>query len=207
MAHVTPTATAKTAPAPQKATSNGPQTNTTAAAQQQNSVANGSDTNPANPEGKKPRKPRAGSAVKRIHHPLLQAQEKTIEKSGKKVIRPTAKLKEIPADYNPKIHKPLSRRDFDDESLALEWQAKGYEEKAKSLREQATELRGMGGIKDRAEAKKLLALQKRMLEMTASLEARGVNVDKIKAKLAADLQAKNEVAQDATKPVEGATAS
>ena len=204
MARVTPTAAAKTAPAPQKAASNGPQTNTTAAAQQTSEVASGGNTNP---DGKKPRKPRATTAVKRIHHPLLQAQEKTIEKSGKKVIRPTAKLKEIPADYNPKLHKPLSRRDFDDESLALEWQAKGYEEKAKSLREQATELRGMGGIKDRAEAKKLLALQKRMLEMTASLEARGVNVDKIKAKLAADLQAKSEVAQDAPKSVEGATAS
>lgn len=160
---------------------------------------------------KRGRKPREGAAatVQRIFHPLLEAKEKTLESSGKKVMRPTKKIAEIPADYNPKLHKPLKRNDFEDESIWYELQAQKLEAKAKELREEGKQLKTLGGVKDRADAKKLLAMQKRMLELLTQMQSKGVKVDDIQAKIAHDLQAKLAVntENNAAKSVEGATAS
>ena len=147
---------------------------------------------------KRGRKAGAGAGVKRIFHPALEVAEKILEKSGKKVLRPTKQIESVPTDYNAKLHKPLNRRDFVDESVFLEFKAVQLEQKAQAMREQAKDLRTLGGIKDRADAKKLLALQKRMAELTDKLRAGGkVDVDAISQKFAAQLTAKKDVTEGA----------
>lgn len=135
---------------------------------------------------RKPRKPIA----KRIHHPLLKAVEKEVR--GKKRMVASEQLAEIPADFNAKIHRPLGRKDFKDESLWYEVQARKLEAKAKDLRQQGEDLKALGGIQDRAEAKKLIALQRKMAELTASLQKKGVDTSRLTARIAADFAKKAE---------------
>lgn len=149
---------------------------------------------------RKPRKPIA----KRIHHPLLKAVEKEVR--GKKRMVASEQLAEIPADFNAKIHRPLGRKDFKDESLWYEVQARKLEAKAADLRKQGEDLKALGGIQDRAEAKKLIALQRKMAELTASLQKKGVDTSRLTARIAADLAKKAETNTDANADASAATA-
>lgn len=133
------------------------------------------------PAAKKPEK----AKVVRVLHPALQP-----DGEGKA----TTKLKEIPADFNPKLHKPLTRKHFEDESIFLELKAREFDAKAANLRKQAEELKKIGTVKDRGAAKKLLSLQKRIDELTKDLAAKGVDVDAIKQALFSKQAAKEEPA-------------
>lgn len=140
---------------------------------------------------KKAKGPKAGTKQQRAKlewYPGLNPVEKEL-KSGKKVLRPTTRLDSIPADFDPKKHKPLGRGCFNDESVYLELKATQYEQKAKDFRQQAADMKALGGIKDKAQAKKLISLQKRMMDQIADLEKAGVDVSALKAKLGAQLNA------------------
>lgn len=136
--------------------------------------------------------------VKPVFYPGLEAKPVVVDgkpklnKAGKEIVRPTKKLDAVPADYDPKKHKPLGKADFADESIFLELKAQRLEQQAADLRKQAADVKALGSIKDRGAAKKLLNLQKRIDELTKDLEGKGVDLTAIKAKLAASMAAKTE---------------
>lgn len=87
------------------------------------------------------------------------------------------KLSSVPSDFDVKAHKGLRKKDFENESLFLEFQASQLEAKAKSLREHAEKIRSLGSTASSAKAKTLVKMQQRMAELIASLKADGMDVD------------------------------
>lgn len=96
---------------------------------------------------------------------------------------PEGGLEAVPADFDPKVHKPLGRKNFKNEAVWYELKAQELEKKAASLRVEATNIGKLGNVKDRAKAKRLLDLQKRMAELSESLVAEGVDVEALLATL------------------------
>lgn len=84
--------------------------------------------------------------VPRVPYPGLKDAE------GKDV-----KLKGVPEDFDPKRHKPLKMRNFENPVEFLEQRAKHYEELAVKTRQEAAEWRAAGGApkKSQVQAKKL----------------------------------------------------
>lgn len=122
--------------------------------------------------------------------PVMEDGKPKLNKKGKPIIRASKKLAAVPADFDIKLHKPLTRDSFEDESLYFELKAQYFDKKAAELRSQAADVKALGSVKDRGAAKKLLTLQKRMAELTAELEGKGVDLTAIKAKIAEDLAKK-----------------
>lgn len=143
-------------------------------------------------------KPAKKAKVKRQYYPGLNAKpviedgKPKLSKKGKEIVRPTTLLKEVPKDFDIKLHKPLREADFEDPSLWYELKAQDYERKAAQMREQGATVKSLGSKADRGAAKKLVQLQKRMDDMIKDLEGKGVDVSAIKAKVAADLAKKAE---------------
>lgn len=137
------------------------------------------------PKAKKEKKDK----VKKAWHPALEP-----DAEGK----PTKTIAKIPDDFDPKLHRPFGRKNLEDESLWYEIQARKFEAKAADCRRQGEEAKKLGSVKDKQSAKKLLALQKRIDEVTKTLEGSGVDV----AALLAALKAK----ADEKKPEETAAA-
>jgi len=102
------------------------------------------------------------------------AQKEKVERID--YVVPEGGLTEVPADFDPKKHKPLKRKDFKDESVFLLSRAAELEKKAAWYRTEAENVKKLGSVKDRVKAKRLLAMQKRMQELQASLAAEGVDV-------------------------------
>lgn len=93
----------------------------------------------------------------------------------------TVQLKEVPKDWDPQKHKGLRRKDFADDALFFDWRADRLELQAKGYRQQAEEFRKLGSVKDRARAKKLLSMQKRIEDLKQQLAGEGVNVNELLA--------------------------
>jgi len=141
---------------------------------------------PATPaDGTATKKRTGGKPKPRIVYPGLY---KPSDVAGADPVR--VKLKEIPADYSPKKHKPMTRKDFEDETLFFELQAQVCERKAKRFREMAEESKKLGGVGDVKAAKKLLGMQKRMNEMVAALKKDNpeLNVEDLLANLTKQLE-------------------
>jgi len=143
------------------------------------------------PEAAKPKKEK----VVRQFHPALAAQpavkdgKPVTNKKGQPVIRPTKKLDAVPTDFDPKLHKPLGKADFADESLFYELKAVQLDKQAAALRSKAADIKALGSVKDRQAAKKLLSLQKRMKELVESLKASGVDTSVVDAMVKKQLEA------------------
>jgi murein L,D-transpeptidase YcbB/YkuD len=101
----------------------------------------------------------------------------------------TVKLDAVPTDYDPKKHKPLSRANFNDETIAMAWQADDHERAAKRLRAEIEQLKTVGMVKNQTTAKKLVKIMSRLDEIKATLANEGVDVpqflEALKAKAAA----------------------
>lgn len=91
------------------------------------------------------------------------------------------KLTAIPEDYNSKIHKPLKRSDFVDESVFLISKAERLEKLAAKLRKEAETVKSLGTTAQRQSAKKLLKMQESMATLMASLAEQGVDVQSLLA--------------------------
>lgn len=87
------------------------------------------------------------------------------------------KLTAVPEDYDPKKHSLLKKKNFNDDSLFLEFQAAQLEKKAQALRSQATKLRELGNTASSGKLKTLLKMQERMNELMATLRAEGLDID------------------------------
>lgn len=127
--------------------------------------------NPAAAPGNKDPKAVKEPKVKRTYHPA------TLDEEGK----PRKRLDAVPADFNPKIHKPLGRKNYKDEGAWLEAKATELEKKAKDLRIEAENSRKLGNVADRANVKRLLAMQKRAQDLAAELLAQGIDVNALLA--------------------------
>jgi hypothetical protein len=92
---------------------------------------------------------------------------------------PDGGFKEMPAAFDPKLHTPLKRKDFADESLWFEMKATEHEAKAAAYKKQAADYRKLGSVADRAKAKRLIQMQSKMAELTEQLKSQGVDVDEI----------------------------
>lgn len=119
------------------------------------------------------------------------AKPGTTEEKAKKEKRvrveytvPEGGLESWPTDFDPKTHKPLKRKDFKDETIWLESKAADYERRAQAMRVEIETTKTLGSSKDRAKAKKLLSMQKRMEEMQKEMEAEGIDVGALKAAMA-----------------------
>lgn len=144
--------------------------------------------NGAAPADGEKKKRTGGKPKPRVVYPGLY---KPSDVAGADPVR--VKLKEIPADYSPKKHKPMTRKDFEDESLFFELQAQVCERKAKRFREMAEESKKLGNVGDVKTAKKLLGMQKRMNEMVAALKKENpeLNIEDMLAKLTTQLEGDN----------------
>jgi len=137
------------------------------------------------PAGQKPEK------VVRVLYPGLYSDTEKDDKGRPKQI---SKLDSVPADFNPKIHLPLQRRDFKDESVYFQLRADIAKKSAERFQKLADDAKKLGGMKERVKAKKLLQMQKRMADLIAELKAGGTNVDELLANPPADEDAAEKTA-------------
>lgn len=149
-------------------TSNKPATATKSAAPKQNlkAAAPGTADGAGQKGGKKDK-------VKRVDYPGLTDSE------GNAV-----KLTSIPEDYNPKIHKPLKKTNFADESVFLIARAERLEQMAVKLRKEAETVKNLGSTAQRQSARKLMKMQESMATLMANLSAQGVDVQALLAAVA-----------------------
>src|SRR6056297_3199820 len=99
----------------------------------------------------------------KIEHPLLA----------------DGKLEAIPDDFDPKVHKPLRKKDFVEEAVFFDHKAEQAEERLNYYREQAEECRKLGNAADRKKAKKLRTWMEKIAELKAELEEDGVDVSSL----------------------------
>jgi len=95
---------------------------------------------------------------------------------------PETGLTEWPKDYDRKVHKPLQRKDFANDSIFLIKRAEEHEEAAKRLRHEAETGERLGGVKgDKSRAKKLIKLSEQFEALKAALSQEGIDVASILA--------------------------
>jgi len=142
---------------------------------------------PKNQQSTKPGDP-APEAKKtkpeRIYHPLLEAKP---GEDGN--LKPTVKLKDWPADYDPKIHKQLKRGHFENEAPLLRKRAEEYREKAAKLDIEASDCEKNGG-KAKGKVKTLRKMMDRFAEIRGELEAAGTDTSEFEKMFAAVLAGK-----------------
>jgi hypothetical protein len=116
--------------------------------------------------------------VKKVPYPALNP-----DAEGKS----TVKLKEWPADYSEKVHKRLTRNDFENEAPLLEHRADYLQGVVDKLRKEAEDCRTMGSTKTRKNAKKLRGVMEKFAELAADLQSDGVDIEGMKAALSEKL--------------------
>ncbi len=97
--------------------------------------------------------------------------------------KPNKKLAVLPEDFDPKVHRPLKRANFDGDHLALKWQAKVLRDKATRLEEQAGRLEKLGNKGQASKLKRLAAMRERMKELEAELKDEDLDVEALLAEL------------------------
>ncbi len=107
---------------------------------------------------------------KQVKHPLLRDADGNPQK-----------LTEMPEDFNLGDHKPLIRKDFEDETIWLEWRAGIYEAKAKDYRDEAALIRQFGSAEERKAAEKLMKVRKQFEKLKADLAGQDIDVEAILA--------------------------
>ena len=130
---------------------------------------------PTKPAAKPSPKAKAKPADKVVYPGLIGKDPKDDSKTIK------IRLDAYPDDFDPKVHKSLKRNDFTNEAIWYENEAAKFDKKAADMREKAEQARKLGNVKDRATAKKLMAIQKKAAELRESLAEQGVDVDALMA--------------------------
>ena len=85
-------------------------------------------------------------------------------------------LTEVPQDYEPSKHIRLSRKDFNSEATFFKFKAAMAQRLADKYNRLAAEAEHYGTAAERKAAKKLATLQKRIAELQAELQAKGIDV-------------------------------
>lgn len=90
-------------------------------------------------------------------------------------------FKELPADFDFKTMRGLSKKDFATDAAFFEYKAKGLEAQAANFRVLAENARKLGSSAERNKAKKLVKLQEQMAELSKQLAAQGIDVNALLA--------------------------
>jgi hypothetical protein len=143
------------------------------------------------------KKKRTGGVDKRVAYPYLKVKGA----DGKEV---DAAFEAVPADFDPKKHKPIPRKYFASEAVFYTLRAEALEKQAARFRELAKTAGTVGNVKDKKSAKKLVNMQKRFNELQASLAAQGVDVAALLAAVAS--QTAPATPAEGEKPAEGEAA-
>ena len=85
------------------------------------------------------------------------------------------------AGFDGSVHTSIKRADFADEALYYDMRAAELDARAAGMRGKAADIRKIGNVADRARAKKLLSIARRMADLRASLTEQGVDVDALLA--------------------------
>lgn len=170
-------------------------------------------TNPTNPTAVAPGTPpaapkkRKGAAPRDWYPGLNPQQAKNLDgsprfsKKGKPIIKPSVQLKSVPADYSPKKHRPLGVDAFENEDTFFEFQISRAEKRLEQLKKDRETAKSVSGIRDKGAAKKLRTINSRIDELLKSLEGKeGVDLDAIKAKLAAKFAGNGQTANAEAQP-------
>lgn len=128
---------------------------------------------PGTPDAAAGAKKEKKKKVKRELHPALWDEKNETR----------LKLTAVPADYDPKKHKPLGRKDFEKESLWFEQRALKCEAQAAKFREMGKEADAIGGSTEKGKLKRLANIKKRTDDLIAQLKEAGVTDEEIKAAL------------------------
>lgn len=93
----------------------------------------------------------------------------------------TTPLESWPTDFDSKAHKPLKKEDFKDEGPFYDAMAERHERAAKKCRQLAQDARTLGNAQQRAQVKRLRAMQAAMAALAQELAAEGVDVSALTA--------------------------
>ncbi len=88
---------------------------------------------------------------------------------------------ELPEDYDSKQHKPLRKKDFENEWDYFDYQAGEHERLAEKCAASAEQSRKMGTGPQRKSAKRALKLREQLNALVADLKAEGVDTDALLA--------------------------
>lgn len=135
---------------------------------------------------------KTGKNVKQAVEKKVREKLVTVEyaaPAGAVWVNAEGKLTAWPEDFKTTQHKPLSKSAFADEYIYHMARAAKFDKLAIKCREEAELSKKLGGTKGNAKAKKLLTMQKRMAELTASLQAEGVDVKALLGTLATPVAA------------------
>jgi hypothetical protein len=107
-----------------------------------------------------------------------------VDAQGNSLVNGDNKLTGVPANFDPKTHKPLKAKMFADEAAGMEFKASQYEAKAAifklnadKLREDAKKFREFGDPEKRKSIKKLEKTAEQLLAIQESLAGEGADVD------------------------------
>lgn len=104
-------------------------------------------------------------------------------------IKDDTKLKELPPDYDYFKHASIKRKNWESDHLFFGYKANEHEARAAKFRQVADECKKMGGVKERAKAKRLFKMQEKMQELEKQLREQGIDVDAMKAEAKAKAEA------------------
>lgn len=109
------------------------------------------------------------------HYPGLEAAMNS--ETGKMVA--TKKLKELPVDYDEEKFRRLTRKDFEEEPVYLDFCAESCERKAAAYREEAAASRALGSAETRKKATKLKKYLGEYNKLRADLIKAGIDVESL----------------------------
>lgn len=115
----------------------------------------------------KPQKPEVAKKV---------VATKTAKKTGFKVSEKPYGVA-VPEAFSFKDHKPLRKKNFENEALFYEHKAAEMDYKRGDFLGKAEEARKLGSPKERAKKRQIIKLQEKMSELRKQLEGQGIDVD------------------------------
>lgn len=133
----------------------------------------------AKPQSAKPTQPgeKKGGA-KRVNHPLVNSKDPA-----------SYPFETMPADFDPKKHFPLKKKDFKEEHQFCQMRLDIARKNVVKWENALAEAKVTGGSKDKAGAKRLAKMASRMSELQQNLGAKGVNSGQVLAAAGVDLDA------------------
>lgn len=125
------------------------------------------------PKAEKPAKP---AKPAKIPHPFIGSEDANIYP-----------LKEVPADFDRDKHLPLKKSDFADETMWYDIRIADMEARLERLKQDRDEAKALGNVKDRAAAKRLAGMGRKIAEIQSKLEGEGVDTGEILRNAGIDL--------------------
>jgi len=125
--------------------------------------------------------------VEKVHCSWFDENDEKTDEDGR--ITELESLKEMAEKFDKKLHKPIKRTDFSEESLWWEWRAIVFDGQAAEARMKAKEAATLGSKSERAKAKRFVRMSEKLEALKAELAASGTDMAALMATLADDAEA------------------